>query len=212
MITSWQTIQARETVSSSFMQWRSGLALGVEHLNDSDYLLARAAANGSTSALGELYRRHSGRVYALALRMTRNAADAEDLTQEVFIHLLRKIETFRGESRFTTWLHRLTANLVLMHFRSPTIRRERQLIDDASDAVFARSQRLSNAQLVDRVALKSALAQLPAGCRSVFVLFVIEGHRHDEIANLLGCSIGTSKSQLYRARIKLRRLLRSKLY
>lgn len=209
---SLQTIQTSQAANTALMHTRYGVVLTPEHLNDSDYLLARAAAKGSTSALGELYSRHSGRVYALALRMTRNGADAEDLTQEVFIHLLRKIGTFRGESRFTTWLHRLTANLVLMHFRNPTIRRELQMIDDASDAVFARGQRLSNVQLVDRVALKSALAQLPAGCRSVFVLFVIEGHRHDEIANLLGCSIGTSKSQLYRARIKLRRLLRSKLY
>lgn len=208
---SLQTIQTSQAENSTLMHGRYGVVLTPEHLNDSDYLLARAAAKGSTSALGELYSRHSGRVYALALRMTRNAADAEDLTQEVFIHLLRKIGTFRGDSRFTTWLHRLTANLVLMHFRSPTIRRELQIIDDTSDAVFARGQRVSNAQLVDRVALKSALARLPAGCRSVFVLFVIEGHRHDEIANLLGCSIGTSKSQLYRARIKLRRFLRSKL-
>jgi len=143
--------------------------------------------------------------------MTRNAADAEDLTQEVFIHLMRKIGSFQGESRFTTWLHRVTVNLVLMRFRRCAIRRERQMSDhlETKIALGLGKPQSPSARITDRIILDSALAQLAPGCRSVFVLFDVEGYSHDEIARLLGCSVGTSKSQLHRARIKLRSLLRS---
>jgi RNA polymerase sigma-70 factor (ECF subfamily) len=176
----------------------------------SDQALARAAASGAMLALGDLYERHSRRVYAVCLNMTRNSAEAEDLTQEVFIHLLRKIETFRGESRFTTWLHRLTVNLVLMHFRRRATHKYHAVDElEANLSVSQPNRQPVSAQVADRIALDSAVAQLPSGCRSVFVLFDIAGYKHGEIAHLLGFSVGTSKSQLHRARVKLRRLLKT---
>jgi RNA polymerase sigma-70 factor (ECF subfamily) len=174
----------------------------------SDCVLARAAARGAMAALGDLYERHNRRVYAVCLGMTRDSAEAEDLTQEVFIHLVRRIGSFRGESRFTTWLHRLTVNLVLMHFRR-TERHRHHAVDDL-EGLLSTSQltwQSVSSQIADRINLESALAQLSPGCKSVFVLFDIAGYKHAEIALLLGCSAGTSKSQLHRARMKLRRLL-----
>jgi RNA polymerase sigma-70 factor (ECF subfamily) len=178
---------------------------------DSDLSLARAVANGNVSALGELYERHHRQVYAVCLSMTRNPAEAEDLTQDVFVHLIRKIGSYRGESRFSTWLHRLTVNLVLMHMRRP-VRREQPTGD--SENVYSIIPLLrprGSVQVIDRLALQLAVGQLPRGCRAVFVLFAIAGYKHDEIARLLGCSEGTSKSQLHRARTKLRRILRPRL-
>jgi RNA polymerase sigma-70 factor (ECF subfamily) len=176
----------------------------------SDYALACAAATGRMKALGDLYERHHRRVYAVCLGMTRNPAQAEDLTQEVFVHLVRKIGSFRGDSQFSTWLHRLTVNMVLMHFRRNESRRE-QRQESLEDRAFTvhRNHQPINTQLIDRMALRSALTQLPSGCRAVFVLFEIGGYKHDEIAIMLGCSSGTSKSQLHRARMKLRGLLRA---
>lgn len=174
----------------------------------SDYALARSAANGRMKALGDLYERHHRRVYAVCLGMTRNPAQAEDLTQEVFVHLVRKIGSFRGDSQFSTWLHRLTVNLVLMHFRRNETRREQrqETLEDRAFTVHRNHQPIS-AQLIDRMALRSAMTQLPPGCRAVFLLFEIGGFKHDEIATMLGCSSGTSKSQLHRARMKLRGFL-----
>jgi len=174
----------------------------------SDYALAQAAADGKMTALGVLYERHNRRVYSVCLGMTRDPAQAEDLTQEVFVHLVRKIGSFRGDSQFSTWLHRLTVNLVLMHFRSKEMRRE-QRRDDLEERNFnvRQWQPPATVQLVERLALQSALMQLPRGCRAVFLLFELGGYKHDEIAILLGCSSGTSKSQLHRARMKLRGLL-----
>lgn len=176
----------------------------------SDYALARAAANGRTAALGDLYERHRRRVFALCFGMTRNPAQAEDLTQEVFVHLMRKIGSFRGDSQFSTWLHRLTVNLVLMHFRRKETRREDR-DENLEDRLFTlqRNRQPINTQLLDRMALQSALGQLPSGCRAVFVLFELGGYKHDEIAAMLGCSPGTSKSQLHRARMKMRGLLKA---
>jgi len=180
-------------------------------LIESDYKLARAVANGNVNALGELYQRHYRHVYALCLSMMRNPTDAEDLTQDVFVHLVRKIGSYRGESRFSTWLHRLTVNLVLMHMRRP-MRREQTTADyDNVTPMVPRLKDRVPVQIIDRIALQLAVAQLPRGCRSVFVLFAIAGYKHDEIAKLLGCSEGTSKSQLHRARAKLKRILRPQL-
>ena len=176
-----------------------------------DYSLARAVADGDVSALGELYEKHHRQVYAVCLNMTRNPAEAEDLTQDVFVHLVRKIGSYRGESRFSTWLHRLTVNLVLMHMRRP-LRREQPTLDtDRVQSITRRLKERVPVQITDRIALQLAVSQLPRGCRVVFVLFAIAGYKHDEIAKLLGCSEGTSKSQLHRARVKLKRLLRPRL-
>src|SRR5258705_13299881 len=129
-------------------------------------------------ALGDLYERHHRRVYAVCLGMTRNPAQAEDLTQEVFVHLVRKIGSFRGDSQFSTWLHRLTVNMVLMHFRRNESRQEQrqESLEDRAFNVHRNHQPIST-QLIDRMALRSALTQLPPGCRAVFVLFEIGGYQ-----------------------------------
>lgn len=181
----------------------------VENPARSDYALAQNAARGGMPALGILYERHNRYVYAVCLSMTRNPAEAEDLTQDVFVHLVRTIGSFRGESRFTTWLHRLTVNVVLMHFRRRDIFQERTRDDREWIYPEAANIRPPSSSQLDRLALASALAQLPRGARAVLVLFDIVGLHHYEIADLLGCSAGTSKSQLHRARMKLRRLLKN---
>ena len=174
-----------------------------------DFELAQRSAAGDMTAFEELYERHSRRVYSLCLRMTANTAEAEDLAQEVFIQLFRKLGSFRGESAFTTWLHRLTVNQVLMHFRKKGVKME-QTTDDGETPVqiVAGTENPDAMPVVDRIALDIAVSQLPPGYRTVFVLHDVEGHEHEEIARLLGCSVGTSKSQLHKARMKLRTLLR----
>jgi len=155
----------------------------------------------------ELFKLHQRRVYAVCLRMTGNTAEAEDLLQEVFIQVFRKLGTFRGESAFTTWLHRLTVNQVLMHFRKKHIRNE-QLTEDGELPEQVIKSRKTSFPILDRNALNEAIVKLAPGYRAVFVLHDVEGLQHLEIANLLGCSVGTSKSQLHKARMKMRRLLR----
>ncbi|HEV2761802.1 MAG TPA: RNA polymerase sigma factor [Pyrinomonadaceae bacterium] len=175
----------------------------------SDFALARRAGGGDTSGLGELFRRHNKRVYSVCLRMTANTAEAEDLTQEVFIKLFHEAGTFRGDSAFTTWLHRLTVNVVLMYFRRHKIRFERPTVDvEMPERPVPGTERPGRMFVFDRLELDRALAALPPGYRAVFVLFDVEGHTHDEIAAILGCSPGTSKSQLHRARERLRQLLK----
>lgn len=175
----------------------------------SDYELTQRANEGDMSAFEELYERHNRRVYSLCLRMTGNTAEAEDLTQEAFIQLYRKTGSFRGESAFTTWLHRLTVNQVLMHFRKRGVRMEQTTEDGETPVQIVRGTENPNAMpVVDRIALDKAVGQLPPGYRTVFILHDVEGHEHEEIARMLGCSVGTSKSQLHKARMKLRGLLR----
>jgi RNA polymerase sigma-70 factor (ECF subfamily) len=157
----------------------------------------------------ELFKLHHRRVYAVCLRMTGNAAEAEDLTQEVFVQVFRKLDTFRGESAFTTWLHRLTVNCVLMHFRKNR-RRKEQLTEDGEllEQVIKVRNVITSFPILDRLALDEAIVKLAPGYRAVFILHDVEGLQHIEIANILGCSVGTSKSQLHKARMKMRRLLR----
>lgn len=175
----------------------------------SDFGLARRAHAGEMSALEELYRRHNRRVYSLCLRMTANIHEAEDLTQEVFIKLLKELGSFRGESAFTTWLHRLTVNVVLMYFRRHRIRFERPTEKvEMPEQLSPGTERPDRLTVVERISLDEALAKLPPGYRAVFVLFDVEGYTHEEVGRLLGCSEGTSKSQLFKARAKLRALLR----
>ena len=171
-------------------------------------------SDGDEQALDEIFRLHHRRVYALCLRMTGNATEAEDLTQEVFIQVFRKWGSFRGESAFSTWLHRLAVNVVLMHLRKkglPQVSLEETLEPSQEDGprkdIGARDLTLSGS--VDRVALERAIENLPPGYRLVFVLHDVEGYEHNEIAGMLECSIGNSKSQLHKARMKLRDLLKS---
>jgi RNA polymerase sigma-70 factor (ECF subfamily) len=177
----------------------------------SDYELAQASAHGDMQAFETIYKRHHRRVYSLCLRMVANATEAEDLTQEVFIQLFRKIGSFRGESAFTTWLHRLTVNHVLMHFRKRGVRLEKTTeegeIGEIQDFLQAGAER---PRFVDRIALDKAISELPPGYRTVFVLHDVEGFEHEEVANMLGVSVGTSKSQLHKARMRLRELLNKK--
>ena len=179
----------------------------MKHL-ESDYELTQAIARGAVASIGDLYERHRPKVYSVCLRMTGNSNDAEDLTQEIFIQLLGKAGSFRGESQFSTWLYRFTTNHVLMHFRKLTRRNQRfpTLVEELEATGGIKISRPAT-QLLDRVALDTALAKLPAGCRSVFLKFDVEGYNHEEIAGIIGCSVGNSKSQLHKARRKLRKLL-----
>ena len=171
-----------------------------------------AAQRGDAGAFEVLYGLHKRRVYSLCLRMTSNTAEAEDLTQEAFLQLFRKIGTFRGESAFSTWLHRLSVNVVLMHLRKkglPSVPLEEVLEPQQEDGPCKEfgADDLSLVGSVDRVNLGRAIGELPPGYRTIFVLHDIEGYEHNEIAQLMGCSIGNSKSQLHKARMRLRELL-----
>jgi RNA polymerase sigma-70 factor, ECF subfamily len=176
-------------------------------------VLARAQA-GDHAAFAQLYALHKRRVYSLCLRMLGNVAEAEDLTQESFLQLHRKIATFRGDSAFSTWLHRLTINVVLMHLRRKGLNLISldEALDPSPDHGPARSFGAPDMRLtgsIDRMTLEKAVEGLPAGYRLIFVLHDIEGYEHNEIATLLDCSIGNSKSQLHKARMKLREALRA---
>ena len=159
-------------------------------------------------AFEEIYHLHHKRVYSICFRMVRNAADAEDLTQQVFIQLFRKLHTFRGESSFTTWLHRMTVNQVLMHFRRRMVKTEKTTEDGSTPIrIVTGTENPSRMALIDRIALNQAIGQLPTGYRMVFILHDLEGFDHFEIGKMLGCAVGTSKSQLHKARQRLRQLL-----
>jgi len=177
----------------------------------SDLELARAAAAGDSVAFERLYEQHHRRVYSLCLRMLGNSTHAEDLTQEVFLQVHRKLASFRGDSAFTTWLHRLTVNQVLMHFRRRGVKLEHTSEEgDFTNVVDTPLQSTRRISMVDRLALEKAISQLPPGYRTVFVLHDVEGYEHNEISGLLEVSIGTSKSQLHKARMRLRELLTKK--
>lgn len=194
-----------------FPMWPTSVAAktDTEPAPQSDLALANAAGNGDMSAFEQLYERHNRRVYSLCLRMTQNAAEAEDLAQEAFIQLFRKIGSFRGDSAFTTWLHRLTVNQCLMHFRKKSVKLERTTEEGETPVQVVRGTENPNAMpVIDRIALDSAMKQLPPGYRAVFLLHDVEGHEHEEIAKILGVAVGTSKSQLHKARMKLRRILK----
>jgi len=173
-----------------------------------DIDLCRMATGGNIAAFELLYERYHRRTYSLCLRMTSSQTEAEDLTQEVFIQLFRKIGSFRGDSAFSTWLHRLTVNQVLMHFRRRSVKNERTSEDgEMPEQAVAGTSNPNKMQVIDRIALKNAIAELPNGYRRVFVLHDVEGFEHEEVARMMGISVGTSKSQLHKARLKLRGLL-----
>ena len=171
------------------------------------------AKQGDAEAFEILYNLHKRRVYSLCLRMTANTAEAEDLTQEAFMQLYRKIGTFRGESAFSTWLHRMAVNVVLMRLRKkglPIVPLEETIeTEEESPKKEPGAPDLTLEGSIDRMQLQRAIEALPPGYRSIFVLHDVEGFEHNEIAELVGCSIGNSKSQLHKARLKLRDLLKT---
>jgi RNA polymerase sigma-70 factor (ECF subfamily) len=172
----------------------------------------RQAKDGDGAAFEYLYKANCRRVYSVCLRMIKNPAEAEDLTQQAFLQLFRKIGTFRGESGFSTWLHRVTVNVVLMHLRRkrPTEIMFEDLDRPGSDHEGPREHGSSDTSMlgaIDRLNLKRAIRKLPSGYKRHFLLHDVLGYAHKEIARHLGCSTGSSKSQLHKARKRLRRLL-----
>jgi len=176
-------------------------------------VLTRAQA-GDHEAFAQLYAQHKRQIYSLCLRMVGNIAEAEDLTQEAFLQLHRKIATFRGDSAFSTWLHRLAVNVVLMRLRKKglSLISLDEAIEPTPNEGPSRSFGAPDLTLngaIDRLALERAVADLSAGYRLIFILHDVEGFEHNEIASMLDCSIGNSKSQLHKARLKLRETLRA---
>jgi RNA polymerase sigma-70 factor (ECF subfamily) len=178
---------------------------------DSDLDLVRRAQQGDSDAFASLFYAHKPRIYSVCLRMTNNTAEAEDLTQDAFLQVFRKLATFRGDSALSTWLYRIAVNTVLMHFRKKALRQISLDEPYNQDARLVRREygskddRLTGS--VDRIALTRAIKELPAGYRTIFLLHEVEGYEHQEIAQLLDCSVGNSKSQLHKAKLRIRELL-----
>jgi RNA polymerase sigma-70 factor (ECF subfamily) len=178
---------------------------------DSDAELVRRAQEGNSDAFASLFHTHKARIYSVCLRMTNNAAEAEDLTQDAFLQVFRKLATFRGDSALSTWLYRIAVNTVLMHFRKKVLRQislDEPYNQDAKVVrreYGSRDDRLTGS--VDRIALARAIKELPDGYRTIFLLHEVEGYEHQEIAELLDCSVGNSKSQLHKAKLRIRELL-----
>lgn len=173
----------------------------------------RQAQEGDAAAFERIYRRYNRRVYGLCLRMTKNQADAEDLTQEAFLQVFRKIHTFRGESAFFSWFHRMSVNIVLMSLRKRKIM-EIPLENDGDHEEEPGARHPapggpdpSLTGLFDRENLKRSLSQMPSGYKRMLVLHDVFGYEHTEIAAALECSVGNSKSQLHKARQRMRTLL-----
>jgi RNA polymerase sigma-70 factor, ECF subfamily len=162
-------------------------------------------------AFHDLYQRHHELVYCICLRMTQNVPESEDLTQEVFIQLFRTIGSFRGESAFTTWLHRLTVNHVLMHFRKRRVRSEQTAgKGELPIQIVAGTGDPKRMRVLDRILSAEVIAQLPEGYREAIILHDVEGLEHSEIPKMKGRSIGTSKSQLHKGRTMLRALIQGR--
>jgi RNA polymerase sigma-70 factor (ECF subfamily) len=178
---------------------------------DSDRALVSRARMGDEEAFAALFDLHKRRVYSLCLRMTGDVVEAEDLAQDAFIQVFRKLATFRGDATFSTWLYRVVVNTVLMKFRRRRLRPVS--LDEPVRLESSYVQRdvsrddLDLLGAVDRIALQRAVDELPAGCRTIFILHEVEGYEHQEIARLLRCSVGNSKSQLHKARLKMRDML-----
>jgi RNA polymerase sigma-70 factor, ECF subfamily len=178
--------------------------------------VVRLAQQGDAVAFERIYRTHSRKVYTLCLRMVGDRTDAEDLTQEVFLQLFRKIHQFRGESAFSTWLHRMAVNVVLMRFRKKNLEdTSLETITNPDDGSSAAPKEFGGPDLrlngaVDRITLETAINELPPGYKTMFILHDVQGYNHDEIAAIFGCTAGNSKSQVHKARARLRELLRGK--
>jgi RNA polymerase sigma-70 factor, ECF subfamily len=179
--------------------------------DDSRRSLVQRAQQGDEQAFADLFQMYKGRVYSVCLFMIKDFAEAEDMTQEVFMQVFRSIGGFRGNAAFSTWLHRIAVNTVLMKLRRRKLpiafSLDQPVSPESSSPSDFGSRDLALAGAIDRIALRQALKELPEGCRTIFALHAVEGYQHREIAQLLHCSIGTSKSQLHRAKHKMRDLM-----
>jgi RNA polymerase sigma-70 factor, ECF subfamily len=180
--------------------------------DNSERSLVQRAQRGDEQAFATLFQLHKKRVYSVCLQMTKDVADAEDLTQEAFLQVFRSVTSFRGDSAFSTWLHRVAVNTVLMKLRRrktpPVLSLDEPVSTETPSLkrdVGKADPRLSGT--VDRIALRRAMDELPEGCRQIFDLHEVEGYQHHEIAEMLECSVGNSKSQLHKAKMKMRDLL-----
>ena len=192
--------------TSKVVEHPAGQAIGAARA--AEMALVARCRRGEIGAFEEIYRAHAGRLFGLLLRMVGNQSDAEDLLQEVFLAAHRKLDGFRGDSALGTWLYRLATNQCLDYLRSRAAKTG-QLTDTLDDepAVPVRGGRSLTEQAVTKVDLERALAQLPDGCRAAFLLYDVEGLDHREVAEALGIAEGTSKSQVHKARLRLRTLL-----
>jgi len=187
-------------------------ASSVAGRDDSQLSLVKRAQAGDEQAFATLFQQHKTRVYSVCLLMTKDVAEAEDLTQEAFLQVFRAIGSFRGEAAFSTWLYRVAVNTVLMRLRRrkspPTVSLDEPVSTESPSLRrdFGKKD-LELSGVVDRIALRRAIQELPEGCRTIFALHEVEGYQHHEIAELLNCSIGNSKSQLHKAKLKMRDLL-----
>src|ERR1700733_7992528 len=180
--------------------------------DDSERSLVQRAQAGDEQAFATLFQLHKKRVYSVCLLMTKDVADAEDLTQEAFLQVFRSVSSFRGDSAFSTWLYRVAVNTVLMKLRRrkapPLVSLDEPVSNESSSPkrdVGRDDLHLRGA--IDRITLRRATEELPAGCRQIFELHEVNGYQHHEIAGMLQCSIGNSKSQLHKAKMKMRDLL-----
>jgi RNA polymerase sigma-70 factor, ECF subfamily len=177
-----------------------------------DYDLVGRAQEGDADAFSALFHAHKARIYSVCLRMTNNTAQAEDLTQDAFLQVFRKIGMFRRDSAFSTWLHRIAVNTVLMHFRKRSLRQVSldELYCNSDHVKIRREYGAEDNRLagcIDRMALAGAIKDLPHGYRTIFLLHEVHGYEHKEIAEMLACSVGNSKSQLHKAKLRIRMLL-----
>jgi RNA polymerase sigma-70 factor (ECF subfamily) len=179
--------------------------------NDSQRDLVQRAQGGDEQAFAALFQMHQRRVYSLCLLMTKNVAEAEDLTQEAFLQVFRKLGSFRGDAAFSTWLYRVAMNTVLMKLRrrkaEPAFSLDEPIGPDSSLRLDLGRRDPALSSAIDRMALRRAIEELPEGCKTILCLHEVEGYQHHEIAELLRCSVGNSKSQLHKAKLKMRDLL-----
>ena len=180
-------------------------------VRSADLELALRCREGDAGAFEELYRQHAGRLYNLAFRMAGSAQEAEDLLQDVFLQAHRKLGSFRGESSLGTWLYRLAMNQCLDHLRTRQVRMGRVTESlDGEQAAEPVAHTPAVPEAISRMDLERAIARLPEGCRATFLLHDVEGFEHREIAQILDIAVGTSKSQVHKARTKLREMLSHK--
>jgi RNA polymerase sigma-70 factor (ECF subfamily) len=178
-----------------------------EDARQADAQIIERLRGGDLTAFEEIYRQHGSRIYNLAWRMLGDAADAEDAMQEIFLLAFRKVGGFKGESAFGTWLYRLAMNLCVDRLRSRTNRNDRRTEPLETAPVDALVTAASGELAVGRIDLERAIAQLPEGCRAAFLLHDVEGFEHQEVGGILGISEGTSKSQVHKARLRIREFL-----